>query len=349
MDPVEPHGRRRWWRARDRAVQRSRTLLFDIDTLDWSPDLLDLFGVPHSCLAGVLPSSGRFGVTAPECAAGLAVPVSGIAGDQQAALFGQACFTPGMTKNTYGTGSFVLVNLGSSRPPPRRGAAHHRGVDAGWRCDDVTYTRSKARSSLLVRQCNGARRPRNIDTDVGGRAARRVGARHRRRRVRPRVHRPRLAVLGSVRSGAIVGLTAAPTRAHIARAAIEAMAWQTADVVDAMRAAAGVAIAELRADRGASRDEPALSVPSRRARRARAAAGRAPRPPRSASRSSPGIAEGVWPSPAEPRPAGVERDAPPTAPRPRPRPPARAVGSAAVDRAAGQERHLLLTYPSVKC
>ncbi len=96
----------------------SRTMLFDIDTGTWSDELLDLFGVPRSCLPEVRPSSGRFGITDPDRAAGLRVPVSGIAGDQQAALFGQACFSPGMTKNTYGTGSFVLVNLGDSHPPP---------------------------------------------------------------------------------------------------------------------------------------------------------------------------------------------------------------------------------------
>ena len=96
-----------------------RTMLFDIDALAWSDELCDLFGVPAACLPTVSPSSGRFGTTVPERAAGLAVPVSGIAGDQQAALFGQACVEPGMTKNTYGTGSFVLMNLGATHPPTR--------------------------------------------------------------------------------------------------------------------------------------------------------------------------------------------------------------------------------------
>src|SRR4051812_43198642 len=85
----------------------SRALLFDIRELSWSDELCELFGVPTSCLPEVLPTSGRFGVTTEDCAAGAGIPVSGIAGDQQAALFGQACFQPGMTKNTYGTGSFV--------------------------------------------------------------------------------------------------------------------------------------------------------------------------------------------------------------------------------------------------
>src|SRR5262249_36549835 len=114
----------------------SRTMLFDIDTLSWSDELLSLFGVPRSCMPDVRPTSGGFGTTVPERAAGLRVPVSGIAGDQQAALFGQACFTPGMSKNTYGTGSFVLVNLGPSHPPPSEGLL----TTVAWMLDGkVTY------------------------------------------------------------------------------------------------------------------------------------------------------------------------------------------------------------------
>src|SRR5207245_3055794 len=98
-----------------------RTPLYDIDARGWSDELCELFGVPRSCLPEVRPSSGRFGVTTPEHAGGLAVPVSGIAGDQQSALFGQACFEIGMTKNTYGTGSFVLMNVGDQCPEPVEG------------------------------------------------------------------------------------------------------------------------------------------------------------------------------------------------------------------------------------
>src|SRR6476469_1185440 len=95
-----------------------RTLLFDIRTGEWSDELCALFDVPRTALGDVLPTSGRFGTTVADAAAGLTVPVSGLAGDQQSALFVQACFEPGMAKNTYGTGSFVLVNLGPSSPPP---------------------------------------------------------------------------------------------------------------------------------------------------------------------------------------------------------------------------------------
>ncbi|HWE67937.1 MAG TPA: FGGY family carbohydrate kinase, partial [Acidimicrobiales bacterium] len=98
----------------------SRTLLFDIRRLAWDPELADLFGVPTSVLPKVGSTSGRLGTTAAGVVAGLpaGVPISGVAGDQQAALFGQACFQPGMTKNTYGTGSFVLMNVGERCPDP---------------------------------------------------------------------------------------------------------------------------------------------------------------------------------------------------------------------------------------
>ena len=102
------------------ATNASRTLLFDIGRLQWDPELADLFGVPLSVLPEVGPSSGRLGTTAAGVVGGLpaGVPISGVAGDQQAALFGQACFQPGMTKNTYGTGSFVLMNVGDQPPGP---------------------------------------------------------------------------------------------------------------------------------------------------------------------------------------------------------------------------------------
>jgi glycerol kinase len=276
----------------------SRTLLFDIDTLDWSADLLDLFRVPRSCLGHVLPSSGRFGVTAPACAAGLAVPVSGIAGDQQAALFGQACFTPGMTKNTYGTGSFVLVNLGASHPPPSDGLL----TTVAWTLDadvaNVTYALEGSifvtgaavqwlRDGLGIIDAASEVEPLAASVPDTGDV----------------VFVPAFTGLGSpywdpYARGALLGLTRGTTRAHIARAAIEAMAWQTADVVDAMRVAAGVSITELRVDGGASAmnllcqfQSDVLGVPVRRpVVRETTALGAA---------FLAGIAEGVWPSPAD--------------------------------------------------
>ena len=273
----------------------SRTLLFDIDTLDWSAELLELFGVPESCLGEVRASSGRFGVTVPECAAGLAVPVSGIAGDQQAALFGQACFTPGMTKNTYGTGSFVLVNLGASHPPPSDGllttVAWEIGGEVAYALEGSIFVTGAAvqwlRDGLGVIEAASEVEPLAASVPDTGHV----------------VFVPAFTGLGSpywdpYARGALLGLTRGTTRAHIARAAIEAMAWQTADVIDAMRAAAGVSITELRVDGGASAmgllcqfQADVLGVTVRRpVVRETTALGAA---------FLAGIAEGVWSSPAE--------------------------------------------------
>jgi glycerol kinase len=273
----------------------SRTMLFDIDALDWSPELLDRFGVPRSCLPTVQPSSGRFGITVPDCAAGLAVAVSGIAGDQQAALFGQACFGAGMTKNTYGTGSFVLTNLGASHPPPAEGLL----TTVAWQLGGtVTYA---LEGSIFV---TGAavqwlRDGLGIIADaseVGPLAASVPDTGEV-------VFVPAFTGLGSpywdpYARGALLGLTRGTSRAHVARATVEAMAWQTADVVDAMVAASGVAISELRVDGGASVMEllcqfqaDVLGVVVRRpVVRETTALGAA---------FLAGIAEGIWPSPAE--------------------------------------------------
>jgi len=227
----------------------SRTLLYDIDAHDWSDELLDLFSVPRSCLPAVMPSSGRFGTTDPDSAAGLSVPVSGIAGDQQAALFGQACFTPGMAKNTYGTGSFVLVNLGSQHPEPVEGLL----TTVAWQLgDEVTYAMEGAifvtgaavqwlRDGLgIIKDAAETGPLAESVPDTGG-----------------VVFVPALTGLGAPHwdpyaRGAILGITRGTTRAHLARATVEAMAWQTRDVVTAITNAAGVAVPELRVDGGGS-------------------------------------------------------------------------------------------------
>ncbi|MGQ0805650.1 MAG: glycerol kinase GlpK [Actinomycetota bacterium] len=274
----------------------SRTLLYDIDALDWSDELLSLFGIPRSCLPEVRPSSGRFGVTVPDRAAGLTVPVSGIAGDQQAALFGQACFEIGMTKNTYGTGSFVLMNLGPDHPPPTEGLLTSVAWDLGggtiayamegaifvtgaaiqWLRDGLGIIADAAETGPLAA---------SVD-DTGG------------------VYIvPAFTGLGSpwwdpYARGAIFGLTRGSGRAHLARAVVESMAWQTLDVVDAITAACGTEVAELRVDGGASVMDllcqfqaDVLGVPVRRpAVKETTALGAA---------YLAGIAEGVWSSPAE--------------------------------------------------
>ena len=227
----------------------SRTLLYDIGARAWSAELADLFGVPLACLPVVRPSSGRFGVTVPARAAGLRVPVSGIAGDQQASLFGQACVVPGQTKNTYGTGSFVLMNVGDTLPAPVDGLL----TTVAWQIGDaVTYALEGAvfvtgaaiqwlRDGLGLLESSADAGPLAASVpDTGG-----------------VVFVPALTGLGApywdpYARGTIVGLTRGTTRAHIVRAAIEAMAWQTRDVVDAMTAVAGRTVPSLRVDGGAS-------------------------------------------------------------------------------------------------
>jgi glycerol kinase len=228
----------------------SRTLLYDIDARGWSDELCALFGVPRSCLPEVRPSSGRFGVTTPEHAAGLEVPVSGIAGDQQSALFGQACFETGMTKNTYGTGSFVLMNLGSTHPPPTEGLLTSVAWDLGG--DDVAYVMEGAifvtgaaiqwlRDGIGIIEDAAETGPLAASVaDSGG-----------------VVFVPAFTGLGSpwwdsYARGSVFGLTRGSGRAQVARAVVESMAWQTRDVVDAITDAAGTKISELRVDGGAS-------------------------------------------------------------------------------------------------
>jgi glycerol kinase len=225
-------------------------MLYDIGALDWSDGLCALFDVPRSCLPRVTPSSGRFGVTRPECAAGLRVPVSGIAGDQQAALFGQACVEPGMTKNTYGTGSFVLTNVGSSLPDPVDGLL----TTVAWSLDggDVTYAME---GSIFV--TGAAIQWLRDGLQIIGDAAE-VGPLDASVPDAGGVFLvPAFAGLGSpywdaYARGTIVGITRGTTRAHLTRAAVEAMAYQSADVVDAIARASGTTLTEMRVDGGAS-------------------------------------------------------------------------------------------------
>jgi glycerol kinase len=273
----------------------SRTMLFDIDELDWSDELLELFGIPRSCLPAVLPSSGRFGTTVAAAAAGLTVPVSGIAGDQQAALFGQACFEPGMTKNTYGTGSFVLMNLGPDHPPTVDGLL----TSVAWQVGDATTYVLEGAIFVTGAAVQWLRDGLGIIADAAetGPLAESVpdtgGV----------VFVPAFTGLGSpywdpYARGSILGLTRGSGRAHLARAVVEAMAHQTADVVDAMTSASGREITELRADGGASVMDllcqfqaDVLGVPVRR-----------PAVPETTAVGAAylaGIAEGIWGSPAE--------------------------------------------------
>ena len=228
----------------------SRTMLCDIRSCTWDPELCELLGVPLQALPEIVPSSGRIGTTAPggEVPEGLAI--SGIAGDQQAALFGQACVRPGMAKNTYGTGSFVLLNVGETCPPPTDGML----TTVAWRLADGT-THYALEGSIFV---TGAavqwlRDGLEIIDDAAetGPLAESVDDTGGVYVV------PAFAGLGSpwwdpYARGTIVGITRGTGRAEITRAVVESMAYQTRDVVDAMSAASGTPLIELRVDGGAS-------------------------------------------------------------------------------------------------
>lgn len=229
----------------------SRTLLFDIRHLSWSEELCSLFGVPMSSLPEVRPSSGRFGVTTASTALGAGVPISGVAGDQQAALFGQACFEPGMTKNTYGTGSFLLMNVGSDCPEPVDGLL----TTVAWTLGENQPATYAYEGSIFV---TGAA----IQWLRDG-----LGIISEAAEIGPLAASvedtgdvfvvPAFAGLGSpwwdpYARGTIVGITRGTGRAELARAVVESMAYQVRGVVDAMSAASGQPLAELRVDGGAS-------------------------------------------------------------------------------------------------
>jgi glycerol kinase len=232
------------------ATNASRTLLYDIREGQWSPELCDLFVVPLSCLPEVRPSSGRFAVTTDACPAGAGIPVSGVAGDQQAALFGQACLEPGMTKNTYGTGSFLLMNVGTSCPEPVDGLLTTIAWDLG--DDKPTYALEGAIfvTGAAIQWLRDGLGIISEAAEIGPLAAS-VDSTEGVYLV------PGFAGLGSpwwdpYARGTIVGLTRGSTRAHLARSVVEAMAYQTRDVVEAMQAAGGHEVVEMRVDGGAA-------------------------------------------------------------------------------------------------
>ncbi|QIA27491.1 glycerol kinase GlpK [Thermaerobacter sp. PB12/4term] len=225
----------------------SRTLIFNIHTLDWDDELLQELNIPRAMLPEARPSSQVYGETDPALLGG-AIPIAGIAGDQQAALFGQACFRPGMAKNTYGTGAFVLMNTGD-RPARSEhglittvawgvdgkveyaleGSIFIAGAVVQWLRDELKIIEKAADTEPLAR---------SVD-DTGG------------------VYLvPAFAGLGApywdpYARGTIVGITRGTGRAHLARAALESIAYQTRDVLGAMEADSGLALSALRVDGGA--------------------------------------------------------------------------------------------------
>ncbi len=227
----------------------SRTLLLDIRSGRWDPEALELFGVPERSLPAVRPSCGELGRTRAEAFHGHAVAVSGVAGDQQAALFGQRCLEPGLGKNTYGTGSFVLVNHGTSVPHPPAGllatVAWQIGLSTTYALEASIFVTGAAvqwlRDGLGIIEAAADTEPlaASLDSNDGVYFV------------------PALTGLGSPHwdpyaRGTIVGLTRGATRAHLARAALEAMAYQAVDAIAAMERAGAEPLEELRADGAAT-------------------------------------------------------------------------------------------------
>ena len=228
----------------------SRTMLFDIRSLKWSSDMCAMFGVEPASLPDVVPSSGRLGVTVHDGAIPAGIPISGVAGDQQAALFGQACFAVGSAKNTYGTGSFVLMNVGTTCPAPTSGMLTTVAWQVGKQPAVYAYEGAIFVTGAAVQWLRDGLNIIDAASEIGplAESVPDTGG---------VVMVPAFAGLGSpwwdaYARGAIFGITRGTSRAHIARAVVESMVFQTRDVVDAMTRASGVAIRDLRVDGGAA-------------------------------------------------------------------------------------------------
>ncbi len=229
----------------------SRTQLFDVHRGDWCDDLLQLFGIPRSMLPEVVGNSEVVGETVPEWFGG-SIPVAGMAGDQQAALFGQVCFSPGLAKNTYGTGCFALVNTGETAADSDNelltsvawrigdrteyaleGSVFVAGAAVQWLRDGLGILESASEVEALAASVEDSGGVQFVPAFTG------LGAPH----------------WDSDARGTLVGLTRGTTRAHVARATLEGIAHQVVDVLDAMQADTGRPLAELRVDGGASRND----------------------------------------------------------------------------------------------
>jgi glycerol kinase len=230
----------------------SRTLLYDIHALRWDPELCEILGVPLAMLPDVRDSSGSFGHTLPELLGGASIPILGVAGDQQAALFGQACFEPGAIKNTYGTGCFALMNTGASARRSERGllttiawglggrveyalegSVFVAGAAVQWLRDQLGLIRTAGESEALARSIAGTDGVYLVPAFTG------LGAPHWDPDAR----------------GLLIGLTRGTSRAQIVRAALESIAYQTADVLACFEADAGLRATRLQVDGGATAND----------------------------------------------------------------------------------------------
>ena len=238
------------------ASNASRTLLFNLHRGDWDPDLLERFGIPAALLPRVVDTSAELGpITALSALAG--VPLAALVGDQQGALAGQACFAPGLAKNTYGTGCFLLMHTGGVSPRSRHGllttvaarcagslsyalegSAFVGGAAVQWLRDGLGIIASSAEVEALAASVPDAGDVVFVPAFAG------LGAPHWDADAR----------------GLLVGLTRGTTRGHIARATLEAIAFQVADLADAVAGDAGAPLAELRVDGGAAADDLLLQI-----------------------------------------------------------------------------------------
>jgi len=231
----------------------SRTLLYDLEAGTFSDELCALFDVPPAALPEIRDSSGHFGDTLPSAFLGIAAPITGVAGDQQAALFGQGAWSPGMSKNTYGTGTFLLLNTGDTVVRSGSGLLSSVGWRIGGRDTFVlegAIFATGASVQWLRDQLGVIDRASDTETLAAELPAGNEGV----------YLVPAFAGLGAPHwdphaRGLLIGLTRGTDRRHLARAAIEAMAYQTADVVTAMEADAGMTMAELRVDGGAATND----------------------------------------------------------------------------------------------
>jgi glycerol kinase len=225
----------------------SRTMIYNINTLQWDEDILSALNIPKAMLPVVLPSSRIYGETAAAIFEGARLPICAIAGDQQSALFGQACYNPGMSKNTYGTGSFILMNSGEKRIFSQRGlltslawglndkviyalegSIFITGAAVQWLRDGLNIIKTASESETLARSVEDSGGVYFVPAFVG------LGAPYWDMYAR----------------GMIIGVTRGTTRAHIARATLEAIAFQVRDVIDTMRSETGISIPVLRVDGG---------------------------------------------------------------------------------------------------
>ncbi|NTX99048.1 glycerol kinase GlpK [Deinococcus sp. JMULE3] len=233
------------------ATNASRTLLFNIHTGDWDDELLTILNVPRSVLPQVRNSSEVYGQTA-EGLLGARIPIAGIGGDQQAATFGQACLEPGMAKNTYGTGCFMLMNTGTEAVPSQNkllttvawqlggqrtyaleGSVFIAGAVVQWLRDGLNLIRDSSEVEALARSVGSSEGVMLVPAFVG------LGAPY----------------WDPYARGTLIGLTRGTTKAHVARAALESVAFQSAELLEAMQKDAGQPLRELRVDGGASTND----------------------------------------------------------------------------------------------